>query len=333
VPSTRVQEPPAPADGLVHACLFDGRGGAVEIGWAEIERWRPGAGFLWVHLDYAGVRAREWLADGSGLDPVIVETLTQLETRPRTFASGKALVVLLRGVNANPNSDPEDMVSIRMWIEEGRAITLRHRRVLAAQDLRTCLADERGPRDAGSFLVGICDRLLDRILPVVAELDDATDALEGEVLTAESYELRTRIASLRRDAVGLRRYLAPQREAMTRLVAESVAWISETDRMRLRELSDRVTRCVEDIDAARERAAVTREELDTRLAERMNRTMYVISIVTAIFLPLSLVTGMWGLNVGGIPFTGDPSGFVIMCSVIAAIATTLALFFRRLKWI
>ena len=69
----------------------------------------------------------------------------------------------------------------------------------------------------------------------------------------------------------------------------------------IREIAERTSRFVEDIDAAKDRAAITQEELNSRLSEQMNKAMYVLSIVAAIFLPLGLLTGLLGINVGGIP--------------------------------
>ena len=325
--------PHPPTDGLIHACVLDGRGGARAVDWAEVDTGAPGDGVLWVHLDYAGERARGWLEERSGLDAIAVAALTAPETRPRSFVLGPTLCVILRGVNAVPGADPEDMVSIRIALDARRVVTLRHRRLLAAQEVRAELASCHGPRDAASLLVALVEKLQERIAPVVADLDDAVDGLEDEILTAESQALRSKIARLRRDAVGLRRYLAPQRDAMARLPSESVPWLGDADRMRLRELADRTTRSVEDLDAARERAAVTREELDTRLSERMNRTMYVLSIVTAVFLPLGLVTGVLGVNVGGVPLTEEPNGFTFLCLLLVGIAALIVLVFRRMRWI
>ena len=135
----------------------------------------------------------------------------------------------------------------------------------------------------GEFLEDLCDRLTLRMGAVISDIDDSVDALEDEVLTEQSYELRQKIANIRRAAIGLRRYLAPQRDVMARLYNEKVDWLGEMGRMRLREIGDRTTRYVEDLDAVRDRATVTQEELNGRLSEQMNKTMYVLSIVLGSF--------------------------------------------------
>ena len=319
--------------GFVFGYRLDGKGGAIETGWDERDGRAPKGTMQWLHLDYTDEEVTRWLKTGSGIDEVVCEILTAEETRPRSLPVDDGLLVILRGVNLNPGADPEDMVSIRMWIEKRRVITVRHRRVMAVENLRASLVSGKGPTDAGSFLEDLADRLVTRMGVVLSDLDDAVDALEDEVLTRESYELRPKIADIRRKTISIRRYLAPQREVMSRLQNERVGWLDDMARVRLREIADRTTRYVEDLDSIRDRAAVTQEELNSRLAEQMNKTMYVLSIVAGIFLPLGLLTGLLGINVGGMPGTDSASGFAIVCAVLAVIVVAQIYVFRRMRWL
>jgi zinc transporter len=321
------------SDGLVFAYRLDGKGGGTTVGLEELRRPVAEGEVIWAHLDYESPETQRWIAEESGIDPIIGEALTEQETRPRCVATHDGLMLILRGVNLNPGADPEDMVAVRLWIERNRVVTMRHRRVMAIQDIREELETGEGPCDAGDFLVELCDKLLTRMGSALGDLDDSVDALEDEVLTAESYELRAKIGGLRRQTISMRRYLAPQREVMVRLQTERASWLSELHRSRLREISDRVTRYVEDLDSARDRAAVAQDELNSRLAEQMNKTMYVLSIVAAIFLPLGLLTGLLGINVGGIPGTESKWAFAIVCVSLLSIAAVQGWTFRRMKWI
>lgn len=318
--------------GLVFAYALDGSGSGRDLDWEGVKKWRPEDGVLWIHLDYRGNAAQKWLCDESGIDPVIVEALTAEETRPRNLVYKSGMLLILRGVNLNPGADPEDMISVRLWIDSNRIVTLRHRRVLAIDDLRQAIEAGDGPLSPGEFLEALCDHLVFRMGAVISDVDDSVDALEDEVLTEQSYELRQKIADIRRSAIGMRRYLAPQRDVMARLHNEKVDWLNEMERMRLREIADRTTRYVEDLDAIRDRATVTQEELNNRLAEQMNKTMYVLSIVAGIFLPLGLLTGLLGINVGGIPGTESPWAFTIFCIMLAVIAGGQVWLFKRKRW-
>ena len=322
-----------PEGGLVCAYLLDGRGGGREIGWPEIKTWRAEERLLWVHLDRAGAEAARWLREDSGLDPLIVRTLLAEDVRPRQLRIGEGLLVTLRGVNLNPGADPEDMVAVRIWLEPTRIVTVRHRRLMAVSDLREVLAAGCGPTCAGAFLVMLSDRLIERMGPVIDELIDEVDRLEDAVVSAHSAKLRGDLARVRREAISLRRYLAPQREVMARLAMEQTSCLAPDHRGLLREISDRTTRFVEDLDAARERAGVVQDELNSLISDQMNRTMYLLTVVAAVLLPPSLLTGLLGINVGGIPGADNPLSFLIVIAIIAFIAIVEVVILRRLKWI
>lgn len=322
------------SEGLIYACRLDGSGGGAPIGWSEIRSWTPAAGGpIWVHLDYSAPRARSWLLEESDLDPVVAEALLADETRPRVLPDGDGLLLILRGVNLNPGADPEDMVSIRLWIEQSRLISLRRHHLMAVEDLKEAIGRGLGPTNSSEFAVALCDRLLARMGGVLEELEDEVDALQDEVLHAESHQLRPKLAGARRRAIAMRRYLAPQREALSRLVSERVTWLEEVDRSRLREIADRTSRYVEDLDSARDRAAVTQEELNSRLSEGMNQKMYVMALVAAVFLPLGLLTGLLGINVGGIPGAENRLAFALVCGLLLGLGAAQVWFLHRRHWL
>ncbi|MCW9079366.1 MAG: zinc transporter ZntB [Gammaproteobacteria bacterium] len=319
--------------GLISSYLLDGQGGGESFDWDRIAAWQPDHGVLWVHLDRDSPDSRRWLQDQSGLDPLVAESLIAESTRPRCVQVGGGVMLFLRGVNLNPGADPEDMVSIRLWIEEGRIISLRLRRLLSIADLRASIDQGCGPSDVGDFVVQLADRLVSRISGVISDVDDRVDDLQDQVLEAESGMLRTELTRLRREIISLRRYLAPQRDALARLTQLKLPWLNDMDQMHLREEADRVVRYVEDLDSARERAAVTQEELVNRVSEQINSRMYVLSVVAAIFLPLGFLTGLFGINVGGIPLAENPSGFVDVILILVLITALQVILFRWRRWL
>jgi zinc transporter len=324
--------PAVDPDGLVAAWMMDGRGGGRIIGWDEIRGWTPDEGLVWVHLDLTAKGARRWLRREGGLEHHMAEALLAEETRPRALAAAGGLLVILRGVNTNPGEDPEDMVAIRIWIEGNRIISTRRRRLLSVQDMREDLTAGRGPTSPGDFLVRLADRMVFRMSDVIDELDAKVTELEEAVLAEESHALRARLADLRRKAILLRRYLSPQREALSRLAGERTDLLSDNDRLGLREVTDTVIRYVEELESAKERAAVAQEELASRLAEQMNQRMYVLSLVAGLFLPLGFLTGLLGINVGGIPGSDDPMAFLEVSLMLAALVAVQVVIFRWRKW-
>ncbi len=319
-------------NGLVAAYMLDGHGGGRPIDWPQIRAWQPGSGTLWVHLDYGSESARNWLLEHSGLEETVAQALIADETRPRSLAAHGGLLVILRGANLNAGAEPDDMVAVRVWLEAGRIITTRRRRIHTVESIRQSIDHGEGPTGPGDFLARLADGLTTRVGAVLVDLDDEVDALEDEVLGTESYELRTRIGAFRRSAIRFRRYLAPQKDTILRLQSERVEWLNDADRARLREIGDRTLRFVEDLDAARDRAAVAQDELNSRLSEQMNKTMYVLSIVAGIFLPLGLLTGLLGINVGGMPGVDSHWAFIIVCIILVVVAAGQVIFFRRKGW-
>lgn len=175
---------------------------------------------LWLHLDYKEEQAQQWFTKGSGFDPIIVEALRAEDTRPRCTPYSRGQLIILRSVNLNPGADPEDMISVRLWLEESRIISFRHRKVMAIDNTRQAIEVGDGPVATSDFLAHLTKGLSYRIGDVMTQVDDAVDALEDEVIVQGAYEHRSKLSALRRKIIRLRRYLSPQREIMTRLLTE-----------------------------------------------------------------------------------------------------------------
>ena len=319
-------------NGLICAYLLDGNGSGKELDWNGVKSWHPQDGPIWIHLERYHPENQRWLQEEANLERIICEALLAEETRPRCIVNKDALMVILRGVNMNPGADPEDMISIRMFIDQTRIITLRKPKLMAIEDIRDRLANGTGPKDTSDLLVQISDRLIYRMGPVVESIDEDVDDLEEQILESPSHEIRVKLSALRRKAISLRRYLAPQREVMTRLQMERIEWIDDRHRLHLREVADKLTRYIEDLDEARDRAAVTQEELAGKIADQMNKQMYILAIVATVFMPLGLLTGLLGINVGGIPGSDYHWGFLIVCVILVVLAIAEFWIFHRKKW-
>lgn len=318
---------------FLHSCVLDGSGGANFIESSAAVNWTKDQGVLWVHLDVTNDTSRQWLSDASGLDSATVSTLLADETRPRSHATADGLLVVLRGVNTNPGEDPEDMVSVRLWIEDDRIISTRRRRLLSVVDIRESLQAGVGPKTPGALLAAVAGRLADRIGDFVNSIEDGVGAAEEQLGTDGQATFRHVVSTLRRQIASVRRFLAPQRDALDRLYRQPGDWLSDFEIQKLREEADRITRYLEDLDLAREQTMVLREEFHAQLAEEQNSRMYVLSVVAAIFLPLTFVTGLLGMNVGGLPGLESPRGFIGSVAIMIAAAAVLLSFFRWKKWL
>ncbi|HEY5643849.1 MAG TPA: zinc transporter ZntB [Woeseiaceae bacterium] len=317
---------------FLQCCVLDGKGGAKSINHDELSKWDKSKGTLWVHLDYMDPASREWLRHFAKLPKAALEFLLAEETRPRSVATNKGLLIVLRGVNMNPGEDPEDMVAVRLWIEHDRIISTRRRRLLSVADIRQSLDAGIGPTSSGAFLTALTSRLADRIGDFVDTIEGRLEDAEDRVVSHDPAVSRQTIAMLRRQIASVRRFLAPQREALDRLNRQSGGWIVEDEVQNLLDQADRITRYVEDLDLVRERAIVLQEEYLGLMAQEQNSRMYVLSVVAAIFLPLTFITGLLGMNVGGLPGLESPIGFWVSIVIMIVAAVGLAAFFRWKRW-
>jgi zinc transporter len=308
-------------------------------GHGTLQAWMPGQdvprenALAWFHLNYADATARDWLLRSELLSIPVAESLLDEETRPRVLHHGEGLLLTLRGVNLNPGAEPEDMVSIRLWIEDGRIISTRKRRLKSVKAVQALLKAGQGPRSSGEFLTVLLKLMTENIGDVIEDLEGQMADVEEGIVEHHGASARENLADLRRQAIALRRYLAPQREALSRLTTEQMPWMSADDHFRIRETTDELIRHIENLDAVRERAALAHEEFVNHATEQLNRRMFMLSVVTVIFLPLGFLTGLFGINVGGIPGAASPWGFATFCLGVVLAAAGIVLIFKRSRWL
>jgi zinc transporter len=312
---------------------LDGQGGGQQqTRHPTIHEDKPG--FDWLHLRSDDPGAVSYMRE-LGLDPKMIEALSAIETRPRMQVLEDGVLINLRGVNTNPGADPEDMVAIRIWFNSEIIISARkhERRLLSIEDVRQSIEQGKGPKTPAEFVSAVVEKLANRISDVVDTIDDELTGVETALDERKDKvrQIQQRLSDLRKQTAAIRRYLAPQREALAELY-RSGPHLSEDDRHAVRYQADRITHYVEDLDLARERALVLHGELQNNIAEQQNSRMYLLSIVATIFLPLSFLTGVFGMNVAGLPGMEDPNAFNVVAIGMGLIALALLAFVWWKKW-
>jgi zinc transporter len=309
----------------VFGLTLDQKGGAGEL--------EPGASnFHWIHVDY-GFESAQLFLSSLGISERVVQSLVEPGTRPRTLVSGDGVLAFIRGINMNPGSDPEDMVSLRMWIQGDRLVTVRQRKMLSCQDVRSELLAGQGPDNVADLVVTLIAKIADRISDYVDDVERKIDLLEMQTQVDRNAVSRAEISTIRREIAGVRRYLAPQREALDSLYTHSLKSMPDGEAYRLREQMDRITRYLEDLDLMRERTLVLQEEWMNIAMEAQNARMYALSIIAAIFLPVTFVTGIFGMNVAGLPGVDNPTGFLWVAGSMVVMAVVVISFFKIKRWL
>ena len=332
--------------GLRFALVLDGRGGCRQIDWAAACTWRPADGMIWLHLERDDLVAAQWLNTKAGIDPVVAEALLAEESRPRVEPIDEGLLIILRGVCATApdevqnapleDAPPEiDLVPIHLWVEANRVISLRDKGhyITALRDIRRALHVGKGPKHAGDLLAQIGDKLVRDLEPVLDSMDEEVDELDEMIFHGEAGEVRERLKLLRRRSVQLRRYLAPQRDALNRMEHDDAEWLDERDKLRLREVTDKLMRFIEYLDAIRDRTTILHDDLSTVISERIARNSNRLAALAALLLPPSVVAGLFGMNVGGIPGVNDTWAFVVIVFFVTITSIATLWILKRINWL
>ncbi|NVK54383.1 MAG: zinc transporter ZntB [Alteromonadaceae bacterium] len=316
---------------LLWAFDIDSEGNVSNVPAGQLSSPVPAQSYRWVHMQSDSTDA-EQLINMMGLSSSVGESLMALQTRPRVIPLSDGALAFLRGINANPGADPEDMVSLRLWITPTLVVTARRheRKLVSVQDTRIQIEEGNAPASSAELLVALLTRIADRIQDKVEEIDE--DLGEYEAAETLNKQDRNHLSMLRRQTASIRRYLAPQRDALEAL-GRVPGLIDNAHAFSLRDQSDRMTRSIEDLDLARERAIVLQDELRNQISDKQNIRMYVLSMVTAIFLPLSFLTGVFGMNVAGLPGTETPDGFFNLMTAMGILAALMLLGMLWKKWL
>lgn len=301
----------------------------TEMSPAEVADYR-GEGFVWLHVEGAG-------HDGMAIVPPYVpgmaaNALLATETRPRCDEIAQGAIINLRGTGLAVTADSDRLVSIRVWVEAGR-VTSVSRRPLAALASVEAAMQAGHLKDGGDFVSTLAQAISTALDPEVADLGDQLDDCEAAFEDGDIYALRRRIAVLRSQAIALRRFVAPDRDALASMAQLPFDWISTEDRMHLRDAADRFARMAEELEAVRERAALLHEQLTDLRAEIVDRRSLAIAIVAFIFLPLTFVTGLLGMNVEGIPFADHAWAFWGVVGFCFLIALAVLGWFAVRQWL
>jgi len=298
----------------------------------EHEAPTPGEGALvWVQIDGREQRYRDWLDTRSGLSPAVIAALTAVETRPRCEQIGDGALINLRGLGETPEDDPDRLVSIRMWAERGRVISMGYRRLAAMPALREAVLAGK-VRDPGDLISTLASTITVSLDEEIAALGDELDECETSLDASKAYAMRRKIARTRSEAIEYRRFVVPQRQALERMADLPVDWLEDDDRIHLREAADRFARMAEELEAIRERSALMHEQLTDLRAEQIETRTLTISIVALVFLPLTFLTGLLGMNVQGIPYAHAPWAFWGVVAVCVAAAAVIAGYFIKAQW-
>lgn len=311
------------------ACQLDGKGGVIPIAENDVINCdRP----CWLHLNYTQQRSAEWLQSTHLIPDAVRDALAGDSMRPRVSRLGDGFMITLRSVNLNSDSRPDQLVAVRVFINDKLIVSTRRRKVSAIDDVLIELQNGNGPVDCGGWLVDLCDTLTDHASEFIDELHEKIIALE-DALMDQQVPPRGELALLRKQLIVMRRYMTPQRDVYARLASEKLGWMDDDERRRMQEIADRLGRGLEDLDSGIARTGVLSDEIASVMAESMNRRTYTMSLMAMLFLPTTFLTGLFGVNLGGIPGGEWHLGFGVFCLSLVVIVVAVAMWLKKRKWL
>ncbi|MCW2254962.1 zinc transporter [Providencia alcalifaciens] len=313
----------------VHAFQLTGDGGFLPIDPnASATQQSP----FWLHYDYKDPESEKWLQESDLFNEQVKSALCGCEGRWRILRVGDGVLLTLQTLNTNVGQRPEQLVAFRVFINSRIIVSSRHRKVNSLDAVITDLKEGVGAESTGDWLVEMTDAITDEISDFTDTLHERLIELEDFILNGEIPE-RGELALLRKQIIVIRRYMAPQRDMFARVATEKLLWIDETDRRRLQDISDRLGRCIEDLDGFVARTAIMSDEITNMMTEMMNRRIYTMSLLAMIFLPTTFLTGLFGVNLGGIPGNEFRFAFSVFCVLLAILIGTVFWWLRRSRWL
>ena len=291
-----------------------------------------GADLVWVHLSTTDEQAQAWLRDEAHLDEYVIDALTADETRPRCEKFEHGALLNLRGRSHEELSSSDPLASVRIWGMKGRVFSVTRKPLIAVgaveKEVQECEI-----LDPGDLIAAFAVAITADLDPVVADLGDELDVCEEGLDADRVFELRRVVTRVRVTAIGYRRFLSPQRAAIETLAALPGDWLADDDRRHLSAAADRAARMAEELESIRERSALIHETLTDLRAEQIDSRSLIISIAAMVFLPLTYLTGLYGMNVKGLPGAESPWAFDVIMAFSVVLTVGTVVFFVRRHWI
>lgn len=279
-----------------------------------------GRAVAWIDIDTSDPADRAWLASDDSFSAKTRDRLLEPAFVNRREVLEQGLFVSLRIRNVSQPGERDDPISLAILIGDDRVVTARSEAVRAIDDLRTRLDDGKGPSSPLQFLAQIAVSLTEHLEGIIVAISKDTDDLEDQLLDENVPPEVEALNALRRRVYRARRQLASLRHVLMLVASDPSVDLNEWEHAALVKSSELVTRHLENLEDCRTRAQLLQDQFEGRLSASMSRSTYNLTIVATVFLPLTFITGLLGMNVAGIPEAHDPWGFWAVCILLTMFA-------------
>lgn len=308
--------------GMVCGYRFRGPGAGVELDSDAAAAWlgtegRDTGEFLWLHFNLTNTAALRWLEQQLDLPDAFREAVGT-NSSTRVEAAGDFLLAVVNDVLFHA-LDPSSASTLVICVDRRLLVSARVAPLRAIDRLRASVKAGEEFRSPVELLAHLlrdqADVLVQIVRDATSQVDEIEDKLLGEAMTLS----RARLGTLRRTLVRIQRLLAPEPAALFRLLNRPPSWISQDDVRDLRQSAEELAAAVADSVALVERVRLLQEELIALVNEQTGRTLFVLTIVTVLALPMTIIPGLFGMNVGGVPFSHSPGGFWLVVGLVMGV--------------
>jgi magnesium transporter len=293
--------------------------------------------WIWIDLQGPLAEAAEVLA-GFGFHPLAIEDAATLSHQPKVEEYDGLLFVLVRGLAVDsverPDAGELQTGKLAAFLTTDRLVTYHRLQLPAVEAVIDSLRDGRAPAGgAGRVLYQLCDDLIDRFFPVLDTLEDEVEGLEGAIFESVSQGHLGRILGLRRQLAVLRRVMLPHRHVFQRLAFDRLNLLDPALAPYFRDAHDNVFRLADAIDQTRDQLVSVKDTYLSVVGQRTNDVMKVLTMFSAVLLPLTFIAGIYGMNFEHMPELASRWGYFTVLGVMGVTAAAIVLFFRRRGWL
>ena len=284
----------------------------------------------WLHFNLADTRASNWINACTLLPEDARDLFLDADAHIRSENFDQGLGLVIGDLYHDFKEDPEALGVLRLYIDKERLITGRGHPLKSVDRLRHELFEGMAFSNTIDLFARLIYDIGDSMHHVIKQLNDTVDDAEDQILAGHLQNQGSELGRIRRLLARLRRLLSANRQAMQHAMPHIVRWCRD-DITELRQAIEHMESTIQDLELVQERTRLLQEEIAGRMSEATNRNLYVLSIVTVTLLPINLITGIFGMNTGGLPWgQDDSSGFWwVIGLMIIAVITSLSILNRK----
>jgi zinc transporter len=315
--------------GLICGYLFCKGLPGTPIGLDEAVAWLrqpPQAGntdFVWLHFNLTDATAEGWIEAHLDVVPEFFQALREGSRSTRIEDASDTLVAVVNDVAFEFSFDPSEIATLWANVGPRMAVTARTHPLRSIDRLRHAVRNGVAFESSLAFLNHLLHDQGDVLVRIVREATLKVDAVEDSLLVGRLLHKRAELGKLRRVLVRLQRLLAPEPGALFRLMRLPPPWVKGQDLEDLRQATEEFSMNIRDVSELQERIKLLQEEIAAQVGEQTNRSVFTLTVVTVLALPINMVAGLLGMNVGGIPLANHEHGFWWVVVLVVSI-TVLA---------